>query len=265
MSELTTFLSVRWPEVVVFLLVLGRTGGLMISAPFWSGAILPPLVRVLAAVALSLAVYPLVRSLPSTEPTFFSLLWSLGREILLGLGLGWLAQMFFAGVRLAGQELEIKMGLGLAQLLDPQEGGQTTVLSTLLNLSAALVFFAINGHHLLIQALASSYTVFPLTAGSGSALVGGSGLARVVIGGAGHIFTIALRVSAPAVVGLLLVDLILGLMNRAVPQMNVFIVAQPVQFVFGLLLLLWSLPAVMGFFVGELSGLGRQLAALGLG
>jgi flagellar biosynthetic protein FliR len=267
MSELTQLLSSRWPEVITFLLVLGRTSGLVISAPFWGGRAVPGLVRVVVAVSLSVAVYPLAKPAgvgAQHAASLLFLLTALGGEVLLGLVLGWAAQLLFAGMRLAGQEIEIKMGLGLAQLVDPQEGGQTTVLSTLFELMAALVFFSLNGHHLLIRALASSYSLFPL------AEVGAHGRAPLLsavegmVVSTGEIFTIALRVSAPVVAGLLLSDIVLGIVSRAIPQMNVFVVALPLQLAFGMLLLLLSLPALVWFCVNQLSAISTQLSAVSL-
>jgi flagellar biosynthetic protein FliR len=197
---------------------------------------------------LAVATYPGVKvaTLPGGI-TLLGLFVALGGEIAFGLILGWIAQMLFAAMRLAGQEIEIRSGLGLIHLVDPHEGGQSGVFAAFLELMAGLIFFSMNGHHLLVQALASSYNVFPLA--------GEKFFARVlegVIGSAGEIFAIALRVSAPVLVGLLLSDMVLGILSRAVPQMNVFMVAQPLQFGFGILLLLLSLPALVWFFVRQL-------------
>ena len=251
MAPLTQLISTRWPEVMTFMLIFGRAGGLIVSAPFWGSRAVPVLVRVWIAMLLAIATYPLVRvvSLPGGI-TLFSLLMALAGEILLGLALGWMGQLLFAAMRLAGQEIEIKCGLGLLQLVDPNEGGQSGIFAAFLELTAGLLFFSLNGHHLLIQALSSSYNVFPL-AGEKFA----TRLLEGLISSTGEIFTIALRVSAPVVIGLLLSDIVLGIISRAIPQMNVFIVAQPLQFGLVLLLLMLSLPALIWFFVRQLPGL----------
>jgi len=248
MAPLTHLISARWPEVITFILIFGRASGLIVSAPFWGSRVVPLLVRVWIAMLLAIATYPLVRvvSLPGGI-TLFSLLMALGGEILLGLVLGWVGQLLFAAMRLAGQEIEIKSGLGLLQLVDPNEGGQSGIFAAFLELTAGLIFFSLNGHHLLIQALSSSYSVFPL-AGEKFA----TRLLEGLVTSAGEIFTIALRVSAPVVIGLLLSDIVLGIISRAIPQMNVFIVAQPLQFALVLLLLLLSLPTLVWFFVRQL-------------
>jgi flagellar biosynthetic protein FliR len=248
MAPLTHLISTRWPEVITFILVFGRAGGLIVSAPFWGSRVVPVLVRVWIAMLLAIVTYPLVRvvSLPGGI-TIFSLLMALGGEILLGLVLGWMAQLLFAAMRLAGQEIEIKSGLGLLQLVDPHEGGQSGIFAAFLELTAGLIFFSLNGHHLLVRALSSSYSVFPL---AGDKFV--IRLLEGLITSAGEIFTIALRISAPVVIGLLLSDLVLGIISRAIPQMNVFIVAQPLQLAFVMLLLLLSLPALVWFFARQL-------------
>ncbi|MGZ8522369.1 MAG: flagellar biosynthetic protein FliR [Candidatus Binatia bacterium] len=248
MTSLAQLISQHWLEVVTFLLIFGRTMGVILGAPFWGSHMIPVAVRIWVAIVLAVAIYPLAKAgaLP-TDLSLLSLFMALAGEIFLGLMLGWLAQMLFAGVRLAGQAIESKSGLGLIQLFDPHEGGQTGVFSAFLELIAGMIFFAVNGHHLLIQALASSYTVFPLA--------GEKFMVRVAAGlvnSAGEIFTIALRISAPVLIGLLLTDIVLGIISRAIPQMNVFMVAQPVQFGFAMLLLVLSLPAVVWFIARQI-------------
>lgn len=248
MTQLAKLIAEHWPEVVTFMLVFSRSLGLIVAAPFWGGRTVPVIVRVWIALILAAASYPAV---PLTALagglTILTLCVSLAGEVLLGLVLGWLAQLLFAGVRLAGQEIEMRSGLALTQLIDPHEGGHSGVFAAFLEVSAGLIFFAMNGHHLLIQALSSSFTVFPLAGEKffASMLDG-------LIGSAGEIFVIALRLSAPVLIGLLLSDIVLGVISRAVPQMNVFMVSQPLQFAFCVLLMMLSLPALVWFVMRRL-------------
>lgn len=259
MALLTQLISTQWPQVITFLLVFGRASGLIVSAPFWGSRVVPVLVRVWTALLLAVATYPLVGivALPGGV-SLFSLTMALAGEILLGLVLGWMGQLLFAAMRLAGQEIEIKSGLGLLQLVDPNEGGQSGIFAAFLEVTAGLIFFSLNGHHLLIQALSSSYRVFPLAGEKFAAH-----LFEGLISSTGEIFKIALRVSAPVVIGLLLSDIVLGIISRAIPQMNVFIVAQPLQFGLVLLLLLLSLPTLVWFFVRQLPNLVGVPGGLG--
>jgi flagellar biosynthetic protein FliR len=242
MPLLTHLIVARWQEVITFLLVFGRTSGLIVSAPFWGSRIVPVVVRIWTALLLAMASYERVGTVSIPDLSVMRLVLALGGEILIGLVLGWTAQLVFSAMRLAGQQIETKSGLGLLQIVDPNEGVQSGIFSAFLELTAGLIFFSLNGHHLLIQALSSSYSTFPVAAADFPAVLLGA-----LVGSSGAIFTMALRISAPVVIALLLSDLALGIISRAIPQMNVFIVAQPVQFGLVLLLLLLSLPAVAQF------------------
>ncbi len=262
MLDLTRFLSARWPEAVTFLMVLARTGGLMVSAPFWGGRVVPGLIKAVFSVGISVAIYPLVKTahLPAGEITgaasLLGLLLAVGGEILVGIALGWSAQIFFSGMRLAGQQIETRMGLSLASLIDPQGGAPSALFSVLLELTATLVFLALNGHYLLVRALASSYSFFPL-AGAKTAVV------SVLVSAAAGIFSIGFQVSAPIMVGLVLSDIVLGIVNRVVPQMNVFVVALPLQFLFGMLLLVFSLPVIGWLLMDRIADFGSGMLGLG--
>src|SRR5690242_2944302 len=154
MLSLHEFISSKWPEVVTYLLVLGRTSGLVMSAPFWGSRVIPGLARAWVAIVLSAASYPFVATLAiprgvamgSDYGTLLFVVLALAGEILLGVGIGWAAQMLFAGLRLAAQELEMKMGLSLAQMIDPQWGDRGSTLGGIFELVAVLVFFSMNGH-----------------------------------------------------------------------------------------------------------------------
>jgi flagellar biosynthetic protein FliR len=266
MLSLHEFISSKWPEVVTFLLVLGRTSGLVMSAPFWGSRVIPGLARAWVAVVLSAASYPFVATLALPRgvaagtdygAVLFVVL-ALAGEILLGVGIGWAAQMLFAGLRLAAHELEMKMGLSLAQMIDPQWGDRGSTLGGVFELVAVLVFFSMNGHRLLIEALHSSYAVFPL---AGPKLEFG----RLLAGSAGQIFSIAVKVSAPVVVGLLMSDIVLGVISRAMPQMNVFSVSMPLQLALGLLLLFLSVPALVWFCADYFGDFAHQLSIFSAG
>ncbi len=261
----------RQAEILPFLLVLGRTSAVVMGAPFWGGASSPKIVRVVIAIALSVAIYPFA-TLQLVDPSLAGSslttgLMALGREVVIGLAIGWTAQVLFAAMRLAGQLIEVKMGIGLTQLIDPHEGGQTSLLPVFLDLLASLVFLAVNGHHLLVRALVSSYQAFPLASGAGPVQAGSAPHAvveviRFLVSSAGEIFPLALRVSAPMLTGLLLADVVLGVMSRAVPQLNLFSVILPVQFAFGLVLLVVALPFLVWFCVDTLSTLQTPLTSL---
>jgi flagellar biosynthetic protein FliR len=248
MSPLTQIISSGLPDAITCLLVFGRATGLMTSAPFWGSRVVPVVVRVWVAILLAIATYSVVSvAVLAGGITIMSVFVALGGEVLFGLVLGWLAQIMFSAMRLAGQAIELKSGLGLIQLVDPHEGGQSGLFSTLFELIAGLLFFAFNGHYLLVEALRSSYNIFP-PGGEKFTLR----LLEGLVSSAGDVFTIALRVSAPGMIGLLLSDIVLGLISRAIPQMNVFMVAQPLQFGLVVLLLFLAIPSLVWFCIHQM-------------
>lgn len=273
MNELSQLLVSRWVEVVTFLLVLGRTSAVVVGAPFWGGSSSPKLVRVVIAVGLSATVYPFASPVEASAgaelPSLVAILIALAREVLLGLAVGWSSHLLFAGMRMAGQHMELKMGLGLTQLVDPHEGGQTSLMPAVLDLMASLVFLAVNGHHMLIRALVSSYQAFPLMIGAttvhSQSVASGLAVPEVLyylVESTGSLFSLALRVSAPVLIGALLADVILGVISRVVPQLNLFAVILPAQFAFGLLLFFLAMPLLVWFCVDQLALIHEQLSAL---
>src|SRR5690349_19893708 len=136
MPLLTQFIVSRWQEVITFLFVFGRTSGLIVSAPFWGSRVVPVIVRVWTALLLAIALYSRVRIVSVTDLTLIRVMIVLGGEILVGLVLGWAAQLVFSGMRLAVQQIETKSGLGLLQIIDPNEGTQSGVFSSFLELTA---------------------------------------------------------------------------------------------------------------------------------
>ena len=150
--------------------------------------------------------------------------------------LGWLAQLLFAGMRLAGQEIEIKSGLGLIQLVDPHEGGQSGVFSAFLELMAGTDFLRYER-----PSFADSSAVFELQRFSaGRRKIYRPRLPPGLVNSAGEIFAIALAHQRSGAHRFALDRHCLGFISRAIPQMNVFMVAQPVQFGFAMLLLMLS-------------------------
>jgi flagellar biosynthetic protein FliR len=131
--------------------------------------------------------------------------------------------------------MDLQMGFGVASLIDPATRTQSPLLGTLLNLVALAVFFAVDGHHLVIRGLAYSLVQLP----PGSSLAALEPAAVVAQFGAMFVFAVAL--AAPVIFVLLLVDVALAVMARTMPQMNVFIVSLPLKIMVGLLVLVMSM------------------------
>jgi flagellar biosynthetic protein FliR len=145
------------------------------------------------------------------------------REIAIGVALGFAVRVVFAAVELAGQFLGMQMGLSFAALFDPINGAQTPVLSQLLSITAVLLLFAFNGHHLIIMALWDSFQAIPIVPGPMSA----RGFMMLVEWG-GALFTSGLHLALPVAAAVLTANLTIGMMTRAAPQLNIFAVGFPI-------------------------------------
>ncbi|MBL6749018.1 MAG: flagellar biosynthetic protein FliR [Nevskia sp.] len=209
-----------------------RIGGLVLAAPLFSAQAVPPRVRLMLALALSVALAPL---LPATAAlASFSAPWwlEIGRELAVGVGLGLLLQLVFEAVMLAGELVSYGMGLGFAQLADPLHGASAPMLGQFYQVFAALLFFSLGGHLHLVQMVADSFQRVP----AGQAVPTAASFLAVASGG-GSMFAGALQIALPAVAALLLVNIAFGVMNRSAPALNMLSIGFPLSLVVGLVLL----------------------------
>ena len=254
------------PALVVFVLVLARVVGLMLIAPIFGSRLV--LLRVRASLALFLAV-ALLPALPAAaqqtvgaadEPLWLVL--ALVLETAIGFLIGLAAQFVFAGVQMAGQLAGIQMGLGLANLIDPQTQERVTSMAQWLNLSALFLFLSLDGHHLLIRAVAESLRVLPV----GPASLNGAGIGMVLTL-AGGIFVVALKLASPVLVLVLMINGALGVLTKMIPQLNVMVVGFGLNVAAGFFVLAASQPfafrVLENSFGGLLGTLGTLVRALG--
>jgi len=265
-EQLLPLLSQR---VLLGLLVGARVTGLISVGPVFGAHQVPPRVRAGLVVALTVFLTPIVAatgaarsagSPVSHSPALF--VPALFSELALGLLSGFACSLLLEAARLAGAAANVQMSLGAAHLFDPTAGEQSPFVGQLYYMVATLVFLEINGHHWLISAVATSYAHIPL-----GGAVWRSVLADGMVGALGMVFEMALRLAAPALGALFLTDLGLGLLSRAVPQMNVFIVGIPGKIMVGILVLALAAPSVVGALAsllgdsrGLLAGLLRALS-----
>lgn len=245
------------PDPVPFLLVLARIAGLILAAPAFSHALVPVRVRVALAAILAAAIAPVLPAPVAPPATLWGLAGAVAVESALGVLLGFVAQLVFAGVALGGQLAGMQMGFGVASLFDPTEQAQVTVIAQWEQLVVLAVFLVLDVHHLLLRALFESFRLVPLGAGTlSAAAVGGT----VTL--AGDVFSIGLRLAAPVLVVLLLTNATLGVLARVIPQLNVFVLGFPVNVGAGLVALGAALPFTVRFLTGRFEALGPLLDQL---
>lgn len=234
---------IAWLQAIFWPMV--RIGGVLATAPVLGARVVPVRIRIVLLVLLTVVLAPLLPAVPFIE-TFKAEWWlEVGRQLLIGVAMGFVLMIVFEAVVLAGELISYGMGLSFAQLVDPLRGAGTPVVGQLLMIIATLLFLSLGGHLRLIEALAMSFQTLPVGSGHGLDAEAFSMLAR--FGSA--MFTSGVQIGLPVVIALLLVNLAFGVMSRSAPALSALSVGFPIALAAGLVLLSYSLPtlaAVLG-------------------
>ena len=242
-----------WPT---FVFVTARLTGLMLTAPLWSMTAMPRTVRAAVTVVLALLLTPLAPRVTLPDQ-LLELPMPLALELVLGIGIGLAAAVLVQGASLAGEVISLQMGLSLGPALASVPELEVPSVGQLQSLLALFIYVAVGGHLVLLRGLAESLHTLPPA--SALDLAGGADLAAR-LGGA--LFTSALGAAAPVMVTLLLVNVALAILARAVPQLNAMMVSLPLTIGVGLLMLGLALPLLAAAVAGWMHGLPAGVAGV---
>lgn len=223
--------AVFWPLV--------RVLALFAAAPMLSHRAVPLRIKVGLGVMIALVLVPAVPSPPITDVMTAAGFTLLVHNIMIGVLIGFTVRLIFAALEIAGELIGLQMGLSFAGFFSPATGQTQNAVGSLMSLLALLMFVAIDGHLLLIHALARSFTLFPLGAEAVTPL---SPQRLVLLGG--EMFSIALTIALPFLAVMLLTNVVLGVLARIAPQLNVFAVGFPLTILVGLSTLFVLLPYI---------------------
>jgi flagellar biosynthetic protein FliR len=201
---------------------------LVIATPFLGGVHAPAPLRVGLIVLLAVLLAPVVR-VPEALPAA-GLAVVLFREAAIGLALAFAIRVLIVAAEFAGHFMGYQIGLSLGSMIDPQSGVRNSSLALLYANVAVVVCFATNAHHLLIAALADSFTAIPIGLGGLDASLAGT-VARLL----GLVFILGVRIAAPVIIVMLIVEVGLALLARVAPSLNVMIAGAPLRVAIGLL------------------------------
>jgi len=234
-----------------FLLILLRSSVFLAFLPILGSKSLPARFRIGLAVAIALVLTPVVDFRAGENDTATLVF----REIVLGMALGLAVRFVFFGVEMAGQLISDTMGLSIATVFNP-EMGQSTEVARLLAILATLLFLATDAHHDLIALFVRSYELVPGGSADVKALAG-EGVAIV-----GKIFLIAVKLGAPVVVGMVTLNILLGFVYKAAPQVNIFFIGFPLYIGLGFLILLLALPAYVAAIGGSFGEIRAEMVRI---
>ena len=244
------FYMLLWPMI--------RISAFLLAAPFFSIRSVTVRIRVLLALLLTWMIYPLT-SWPTLDPFSAIGLKEIFNQVFIGVLMGLILQVVNAALVVGGQAISASMGLGMANMVDPNMGN-VPVISQFLIICSTLLFLGLGGHVLVITMLLESFKLLPI-----GDMIGTQALLQLVVQWSGMIFLGAVLLAMPILVSLLFINLGLGVITRAAPALNIFAVGFPAMILAGIILLAMSMNSI-GFRIQWLwrQGFDTLSQALGL-
>lgn len=226
-----------WPlfRMASFLMIVPIFGTQLVSTRF----------RLALALLITMVIVPVLPPVDPVEPLSLAAWAIIAEQILVGLFLGFCVLLLFQLFIVSGQMMAMMMGLGFAAMMDPTNGIQVTALSQFYMLVTTLVFLAMNGHLVMFETLVESFYVLPIGSG-GFSLLSWQDLAMRV----SWLFASGLMIALPGITALLIVNISLGVITKAAPQMNIFSIGFPLTVVMGLVIFWVSTAGLLPQFQG---------------
>jgi len=241
------------------LMVGARVSALMVFAPFLGSATIAPRIKAAFTVALTALLYPAVTAdLPALSGARG---WQVaGGEFVVGLIMGMTLQFVFEGVELAGQVAGFQVGHSLANLINPLSDAETPVLANFYQAIALLIFLQLDVHHWVLRGLAKSFQYCPPGMVVASPLV-----AEQLWRAAGGMLVMAVQIAIPILLATILIDISLGFLGKASPQLPVLLVGISVKSVVAFLVVMGTLrfwPGLLERYFGEALAASERLMHL---
>lgn len=219
--------------VFAFMLIFVRLGTALMIMPGIGDSFVPNNIRLMIALGMSFVLTPIVQTyMPSPIPGFAVLLSLILMEFVIGLFIGTISRILIAALDTAGMVISMTSGLANAQVFNPSMASQGSITGAFLSMTGVVLLFVTNMHHMLIYGLVESYQLFPI----GTVPDTGS-MAELLIKAFSASFLIGFQISIPFVLVALLLYIGMGVLSRVMPQVQVFILALPVQIMLSMLTL----------------------------
>ena len=217
-----------------------RISAFIAAMPVFTSSFITVRIRIVLAIALTIVTVPIIPDVPQIDALSINGVLLIVQQILIGVAMGGIFHMVFAAFTIGGQIIAMQMGLGFATMVDPINGAQAPVLSMFYILLVTLFFFLLDGHLAVIGLLIDSFQSMP---------IGTEGISQAsmwnIVSWASKMFVGSVLVSLPAVTALLLINMSLGVIGRAAPQLNIFAVGFSITITAGFYVILASLPVVL--------------------
>lgn len=252
-------ISLAWKDTLTFLFVFLRIGVIFATVPLFSAEIMPRRITAIIAFFLGIVLLPVVPRLAIDvqNVNVLFLLTVMLHELFLGISLGLAITVIFSGVQIAGELMGFSMGFSIVNVIDPMTGTEAPVTANFFYIVSFLLFLILDGHHLFIRAIQQSFTLVPIDADLPS-----RAFLQAAITYAGGMFTIALKLAAPVIGILFLVNVALALITRAIPQMNIFIVSFPIMIAVGMMFMIMTIKMMPVFLEAPIQAAWTYMQAM---
>lgn len=227
------------PQLWALLFVMVRVGAAFVAAPVFGNVSVPLQVRVVLAGAIGVLVLGMHDITPPPQVFAVATFLSIAAEALVGLALGFILQIAFAAPLIAGELIGGSMGIGFANMIDPNSGRSSPAIGQFLSILLTLLFLSIDGHLVLVDTVARSYTALP----PGAAWMAPDQLRDIALFG-GYAFFTGLLLALPVGFLLLCLNLVVGMISRSAPALNLFSIGLPASLAVGVIAMAAAFPAM---------------------
>ncbi|MFT3977207.1 MAG: flagellar biosynthetic protein FliR [Sphingomonas bacterium] len=227
------------PQLWALVFVMVRVGATFVAAPVFGNVSMPLQVRVALSGAIGVLVLASHPVQPPAEIFALATFLSVAAEALVGLALGFVLQIAFAAPLVAGELIGGSMGLGFANMVDPNSGHSSPAIGRFLSVMMTLLFLSVDGHLILVDMILKSYTALP----PGAAWMA-AGRARDIAMFGGYAFLAGLLLALPVGFLLLCLNIVVGMLSRSAPALNLFAVGLPASLAVGIVALAIAFPAM---------------------
>lgn len=222
----------------MFLLVFVRMTGLFVVAPIFGRKNIPTYFKIGFSFFIALIlVNTTAVQVAQYDDNLLSYALLIAKEFIVGLSIGFVAYLVFTAIYIAGEVIDMQIGFGIVNVLDPVSNIQVPVTSNVYFIISMLLFLSINGHHMLIKTLYDSFGTLPI----GSAVFS-TGLVNGIIDLFGTVFATGIKIAGPILATILITDIALGTISKMVPQINIFVIGMPLKIGIGIIILIITMP-----------------------
>ncbi|ADR18671.1 flagellar biosynthetic protein FliR [Calditerrivibrio nitroreducens] len=223
-------------KIVLFFLTVVRISGILFTAPVFGSEIISARIKLFLSILIGILIFPFITAIDLSKANNLLMILIIIKELLIGIATGLIGRFLFVGVQFGGQVIGTQMGFGIVNVLDPQNNAQISLVAQFQNIIMILFFLVIGGHLYIIQAIVKSFEMIPL-----GVFVFNKESYIFIVTIFSKIFLTALKITAPIFVTLLVTQVVLGIMGRLVPQLNILIIGFPIQIAGGLIVIITSL------------------------